>query len=133
MTTIATAIEEQAAVTRDMARNIAEATTGVKDANQRVAQTASVSQEIARDIAAVNTASGEMTLGQPAGAGELTGPLAPGRPAQGHGRPLHAGRRGRHVTRRLHTRFPGRAFAEWNEGLSVAFPPWTTSTSASSC
>ena len=59
--TIATAIEEQAAVTRDMARNIAEATGGVKDANQRVAQTASVSQEIARDIAAVNAASGEMT------------------------------------------------------------------------
>jgi len=59
--TIATAIEEQAAVTRDMARNIAEATGGVKDANQRVSQTAAVSQEIARDIASVNTASGEMT------------------------------------------------------------------------
>jgi hemerythrin-like metal-binding protein len=59
--TIATAIEEQASVTRDMARNIAEATVGVKDANQRVAQTATVSQEIARDIAGVNTASGEMT------------------------------------------------------------------------
>jgi methyl-accepting chemotaxis protein len=59
--TIATAIEEQAAVTRDMARNIAEASVGVKDANQRVAQTAAVSQEIARDIAGVNTASGEMT------------------------------------------------------------------------
>ena len=59
--TIATAIEEQAAVTRDMARNIAEATGGVKDANQRVSQTAAVSQEIARDITAVNTASGEMT------------------------------------------------------------------------
>jgi len=59
--TIATAIEEQAAVTRDMARNIAEATGGVKDANQRVSQTAAVSQEIARDIASVNAASGEMT------------------------------------------------------------------------
>jgi methyl-accepting chemotaxis protein len=59
--TIATAIEEQATVTREMARSIAEATGGVKDANQRVAQTATVSQEIARDIAAVNTASGEMT------------------------------------------------------------------------
>ena len=59
--TIATAIEEQASVTRDMARNIAEATGGVKDANQRVSQTAAVSQEIARDITVVNTASGEMT------------------------------------------------------------------------
>jgi methyl-accepting chemotaxis protein len=59
--TIATAIEEQASVTRDMARNIAEATGGVKDANQRVAQTAAVSQEIARDITVVTTASGEMT------------------------------------------------------------------------
>jgi methyl-accepting chemotaxis protein len=61
VTTIASAIEEQAAVTREMARSIAEAAGGVKDANERVAQTATVSREIARDIAAVNTASGEMT------------------------------------------------------------------------
>jgi len=33
----------------------------VKDANQRVSQTAAVSQEIARDITVVNTSSGEMT------------------------------------------------------------------------
>jgi hemerythrin-like metal-binding protein len=58
--TIATAIEEQSSVTRDMARNIAEANGGVKDASHRVSQTAAVSQEIARDIAVVNTASNEM-------------------------------------------------------------------------
>ena len=59
--TIATAIEEQASVTRDMARNIAEATEGVRDASQRVSQTALVSHTIAQDIAAVDQASEEMS------------------------------------------------------------------------
>jgi methyl-accepting chemotaxis protein len=74
--TIATAIEEQAMVTKDMARNIAEATLGVKDANQRVAQTATVSQAIARDISGVHSASREMSsAGQQvqASARELSG------------------------------------------------------------
>ncbi|MCU0571709.1 MAG: bacteriohemerythrin [Syntrophobacteraceae bacterium] len=61
VTSIAVAIEEQASVTRDMARNIAEATRGVQDANERVSQTAAVSQEIARDIAGVNGSSEEMS------------------------------------------------------------------------
>jgi methyl-accepting chemotaxis protein len=59
--TIATAIEEQAAVTRDMARNIAEASTGVRDANARVAQSASASREISTDIQGVDSASRKMT------------------------------------------------------------------------
>jgi methyl-accepting chemotaxis protein len=60
---IAAAIEEQAAVTRDVAGNIAQASLGVKEANERVAQTASVSQSIAHDISGVNTAVGEIRQG----------------------------------------------------------------------
>ena len=118
--TIATAIEEQASVTRDMARNIAEATTGVKDANQRVAQTATVSQEIARDIAAVNTASGEMTsASQQVQASSLDlSQLAEQLKAMvgrftldDAGTPSHGG---------YAPVAQGRAFVEWNEGLSVS-------------
>jgi methyl-accepting chemotaxis protein len=61
--TIATAIEEQSAVTKDIARNVGEAATGVKDGNQRVAQIASVSQSVAKDIATVNHAAGEIASG----------------------------------------------------------------------
>jgi methyl-accepting chemotaxis protein len=61
VTTIATAIEEQATVTRDIATNISQATSGVKDANLRVGQTATVAQAVAKDIAAVNSAAGEIS------------------------------------------------------------------------
>ena len=40
-----------------------EAATGVKDANQRVAQISTVSQSVAKDIATVNQASGEIASG----------------------------------------------------------------------
>ena len=53
---IAAAIEEQATVTRDVAGNIAQASIGVQEANDRVSQTAEVSRSIARDIAGVNAA-----------------------------------------------------------------------------
>jgi len=53
---IAAAIEEQATVTRDVAGNIAQASIGVQEANERVSQTAEVSRSIARDIAGVNAA-----------------------------------------------------------------------------
>ena len=56
--TIAAAIEEQSTVTKDIAGNIAQASIGVKDANERVAQTARVSQTIAKEIAEVNIAAG---------------------------------------------------------------------------
>jgi len=61
--TIATAIEEQSAVTKDIARNVSEAATGVKDSNQRVAQISSVAQTVAKDISAVNQATGEISDG----------------------------------------------------------------------
>ena len=56
VSSIAAAIEEQAAVTKDVAGNIAQASRGVHEANERVAQTAEVSKSIARDIAGVNMA-----------------------------------------------------------------------------
>jgi methyl-accepting chemotaxis protein len=52
--TIATAIEEQAMVTRDIAGNLSQASRGVQDANERVAQSSQVSQSIAKDIAGVD-------------------------------------------------------------------------------
>ncbi len=61
--TIASAIEEQTAVTKDIAQNVSEAAGGVKDANQRVAQMAVVSQSVAQDISGVNQAAGEMASG----------------------------------------------------------------------
>ncbi|KMQ51874.1 Methyl-accepting chemotaxis protein [Chitinispirillum alkaliphilum] len=58
--TIATAIEEQATVTRDIAENISGASDDVREANERVSQTAEVSRSIARDVASVNSAAEEM-------------------------------------------------------------------------
>jgi methyl-accepting chemotaxis protein len=60
---IATAIEEQAAVTRDVAGNIAQASAGVQESNERVTQTASVSRSMAQDIAGVDTAATEIRGG----------------------------------------------------------------------
>ncbi|MFA6010772.1 MAG: methyl-accepting chemotaxis protein [Desulfobacteraceae bacterium] len=60
---IAAAIEEQAAVTRDVAGNIAQASSGVQDANENVVQTASVSKSMAQDIADVSEAAGEVRAG----------------------------------------------------------------------
>jgi methyl-accepting chemotaxis protein len=60
---IAAAIEEQSTVTKDVASNIAQATLGVKDANDRVSQTAAVSQTIAKDIAAVNVTVADLVTG----------------------------------------------------------------------
>jgi len=51
---IATAIQEQSTVTQDIAGNIAQASSGVREANQRVAQTSTVSSSIAKEIAELN-------------------------------------------------------------------------------
>jgi methyl-accepting chemotaxis protein len=53
---IAAAIEEQATVTKDVAGNLAQASVGVREANERVSNTAVVSRSIAADIAGVNQA-----------------------------------------------------------------------------
>jgi methyl-accepting chemotaxis protein len=55
VSSIAAAIEEQATVTRDVAGNIAQASSGVRDANEHITQTAEVSRTIARDIAGINS------------------------------------------------------------------------------
>jgi methyl-accepting chemotaxis protein len=60
---IASSIEEQATVTRGVAGNIAEASTGVKESNERIAQTASVSRSIAKDIAGVGDSLGDVRKG----------------------------------------------------------------------
>ncbi|MCX6596809.1 MAG: methyl-accepting chemotaxis protein [Acidobacteria bacterium] len=60
VTSIAAAIEEQAVVTKDIARNINQASSGVQEANNRVAESSQASQEIARDIVVVNRAAGDM-------------------------------------------------------------------------
>ena len=60
---IAAAIEEQAVSTKDIARNIAEASIGVTDANERIAQSSEVSKEIAKDISTVDHAATEIADG----------------------------------------------------------------------
>jgi methyl-accepting chemotaxis protein len=63
VSTIAAAIEEQATVTKDIARNIGEATGGVRDANVRVAESSQVTQSIAQEIAGVDRATRTMADG----------------------------------------------------------------------
>jgi methyl-accepting chemotaxis protein len=63
VSSIASAIEEQATVTKDIARNIAEASTGVRDANLRVAETSQASREISTQISGVDHAAGGIAEG----------------------------------------------------------------------
>jgi len=60
---IAAAIEEQATVTKDIARNIGEATASVRDANLRVSESSQVTQSITKEIAGVDHATREMAEG----------------------------------------------------------------------
>jgi methyl-accepting chemotaxis protein len=63
VTTIATAIDEQSVVTRDIASNIAQATRGMDDGSERVSQMLTVTQSVARDIAAVSSAGNDINSG----------------------------------------------------------------------
>ncbi len=63
VSSIATAIEQQASVTRGVAGNVAQASSGVRDANERVAQTAAGSKSMARDIAGVDAVAGDIRSG----------------------------------------------------------------------
>jgi methyl-accepting chemotaxis protein len=54
VSSIAAAIEEQSSMTKDIARNIAQASTGVGDANQRVSETSLATQDVAREIVGVD-------------------------------------------------------------------------------
>lgn len=63
VTTIAAAIEEQSAVTREVATNINQATTGVQDASVRASEMSGVSRDIAQDITAVDGITGDIRSG----------------------------------------------------------------------
>lgn len=60
---IAAAIEEQSAVTREVASNIALATEDVQDANMRSAEMTAVSRDITGDITAVDTITNDIRSG----------------------------------------------------------------------
>lgn len=57
---IATAIEKQSAVTKEIAKNIIDTSKGVGDANLQVTQGAAVSRSIAKEITEVNSAANEL-------------------------------------------------------------------------
>jgi methyl-accepting chemotaxis protein len=72
---IAAAIEQQSTATKDIARNIADASTGLTNANIRVSETSLVSREIAKDIVGVDNSAGELASGSDhvrTSAGELS-------------------------------------------------------------
>ncbi len=60
VTTIAAAIEEQTATTREIAENVSQASSGITEVNENVAQSSTVAGEIASDIAEVNNSANEM-------------------------------------------------------------------------
>lgn len=57
---IATAIEKQSVVTRDVASNISQASIGVQDANERVSHTVSLTSATTEDIHQFNATAGEL-------------------------------------------------------------------------
>ena len=61
--TIATAVEEQAVTTQEIAGSVAQASRGIAEVNENVAQSSSVSGDIANDIAEVNQAGKEVSSG----------------------------------------------------------------------
>jgi len=58
--TIAAAVAEQTATTRDIAQNVQQASQGIAEVNENVAQSSTVSAEIAADIATVNASANEI-------------------------------------------------------------------------
>ncbi len=61
VTTIAAAVEEQTATTKEIAENILQASEGITKVNDNVAQSTQASAEIAGDIAEVNNSANEMS------------------------------------------------------------------------
>ena len=60
VTTIATAVEEQSATTREIAGNVCQAAVGINKVNDNVAGNSTVAVDIARSISDVNHTAGEM-------------------------------------------------------------------------
>jgi methyl-accepting chemotaxis protein len=61
VTTIASAVEQQSAATKEIADNVAQASLGIQEVNDNVNQSAAVSTEISSDIAGVSTSMEEMS------------------------------------------------------------------------
>lgn len=61
ITTIAAAVEEQTAATREIADNIAQASQGIQEVNENVSQSSAVAGTITQDIAQVNGAAGAIS------------------------------------------------------------------------
>ena len=59
--TIATAVEEQTAATKEIASNISQASQGIQEVNENVSQSSAVAAEISKDIAQVSEASGKIS------------------------------------------------------------------------
>ena len=58
--TIATAVEEQSAATKDIAANVSQASQGIQEVNENVNQTSTVLSEISEDIGGVSVSMSEM-------------------------------------------------------------------------
>ncbi len=61
VTTIATAVEEQAVTTQEVAENVSQASQGIQEVTENVAQSSGVAGEIAQDIASVNQAAEDIS------------------------------------------------------------------------
>ena len=59
--TIATAVEEQSAATKEIANNISQASQGIQEVNENVNQSSAVAADITKTISEVNNAAGEMS------------------------------------------------------------------------
>ncbi|GAB6907208.1 Methyl-accepting chemotaxis sensory transducer with Cache sensor [Desulfosarcina cetonica] len=59
--TIATAVEEQSAATKDIAGNVNQASQGIQEVNENVNQSSTVSGEISKEIAGVSVSMNEMS------------------------------------------------------------------------
>ena len=63
VSTIATAVEEQSASTREIATNISQASLGIQEVNQNVSQSSSAATQITDEITAVNASAEEISNG----------------------------------------------------------------------
>ena len=63
ISSIATAVEEQSSVTKGVSSNLSEASTGVRETSTRIGDTATVSKQIARDVALLRETAAEIRRG----------------------------------------------------------------------
>lgn len=61
VSSIATAVEEQSATTKEIATNVTQVAEGIQEVNENMAQSASVAGEITKDVSEINQSSGEIS------------------------------------------------------------------------